>query len=243
MSRGGDMDSRLLGALLAREREVLAGRLLQGLTHNLAGTLQMIRLPLDLVEAYLGQGKIDRATGKMAEVQAAFNQAEGLMQYLAAYSANLARTKPRDYDLGQLAREHLNFWLADMFFKHEVTLTTEIALGHARVHARYADVALALSALIRNSLDSLMACGKRGLSLRLLLEGERAGILVADEGPGLDPDWSERAFLPHESQKDPSHQGLGLFLAQEAVRPWGGELVWRAGPEKGFLLSLPLAES
>jgi len=37
------------------------------------------------------------------------------------------------------------------------------------------------------------------------------------------------------------HDGLGLFLAREALAFWGGSLEWRPAPGKKFVISLPAA--
>lgn len=243
MTAGPDMDPGLIEALVSKERHALVGRLLPGLAHNLAGSLQVVRLPLDLVELYLGQGNTEEAFKKIRDIQESFHKTDEFVRNLSVYGAHLARSEPREFDLAQMVLEHLDYWRSDMFFKHDVNLVTSLKLGLARVRALYADVALALASVIQNSLDSLEASGQRELSLSLSVEEGRAVVLMNDNGPGLDPEWSERAFLPYEGQKPAPHAGLGLFLGREAIKPWGGELAWRPGPEGGFVLILPLTQA
>lgn len=48
-------------------------------------------------------------------------------------------------------------------------------------------------------------------------------------------------FQPFTGDKGPEHDGLGLYLAGQALAPWGGRVHWRAGSSPtAFNLALPL---
>lgn len=73
----------------------------------------------------------------------------------------------------------------------------------------------------------------------LAVEGGLA-LEVSDSGPGPSPEMAGRLFEPFTGDKGGEHEGLGLFLAREALRPWGGAVAWLPeAPRATFRISLP----
>lgn len=95
--------------------------------------------------------------------------------------------------------------------------------------------------LLRNALD---AVGKRSgaIALAAAAEGDVMTITIADRGPGIDSSLRERLFTPFESAK-PGGLGLGLAIARDIAREFGGDLWLQATSEQGatFLLTLRIA--
>jgi len=235
------LDPRWVRALIRREQLALVGRLLQGLRHNISGAVQMIRLPLDLMEMQLLQGKALDMTTKLDALKKGALRLDQELDLLSEKSIQLQRTGPEVFDLFQMAHQQLDFWRADMFYKHDVDLRLELASDSALVQAAYQDVALAFNCLVINALEALRASEKRGLSLRSGLGPEGPWLVVADEAGGPTPEIRPRMFEPFVTDKGEEHDGLGLFLAQEALAPWQGRLEWVEEPLAGFRLSLPPA--
>lgn len=80
--------------------------------------------------------------------------------------------------------------------------------------------------------------------LRLEADGERARILVADQGPGLDAEQAVRIFEKFErlGRSGDGGSGLGLYISRRLARAMGGELDVRSTPGEGatFILELPV---
>jgi signal transduction histidine kinase len=79
-------------------------------------------------------------------------------------------------------------------------------------------------------------------------EGDRAVVIVRDQGPGLAEAELEAAFEPfHRGERSRSRQtggaGLGLAVARQAARAAGGDVVLTNRPGGGLevRLSIPLA--
>lgn len=230
-------------ALIRREQLALLGRLLKGVVHNISGAMQMLRLPLDLMELRLARGETGDLGGKLQAMQQGMTRLAEEVELLSARSVHGAAAQPGLLDPSRLAAEQLAFWRGDMFFKHEVLVEQELAPGGMPVRAVYADVAMAFNLLLANALESLRACGAKGLAVRHRQEGGRALLSVADQGPGPRPEMAAVMFEPFTGDKEPPHDGLGLYLARQALAPHGGEVSWEDAGEPRFQISLPLASS
>jgi signal transduction histidine kinase len=165
------------------------------------------------------------------------------VELLSARGSQQGDTEPRPLRLPELAGEQLAFWRGDMFFKHEADLSQEMAPARRRTLAAYADLALAFNALVANALEALQASGKRRLWVSYAEQEGEVRLEVGDEGPGPDPEMTPVMFEPFTGHKGAGHCGLGLFLAAQAVAPWGGRLAWTAQPRNTFSLILPALAS
>ena len=239
MNESGQLPRQVIDALILREKQALVGRLLPGLVHNLSGALQMVRLPLDLMELLMAQGEVSGAARKMDAVSSGLNRINQEIEMLAAKSVSPDPSAP--LDLTGLVRQELDFWRADMYFKHEVTLDNQLPLRPVLVRCDALDLALAINALVANAVDSLRAADtpQAAITVTLVDEADRIGLKLADNGPGPDPEMAGRMFEPFVTGKPERHDGLGLFLARQALEPHGGRLAWQPGEGGGFVLDLP----
>ncbi|MBI5522378.1 MAG: hypothetical protein HY910_07100 [Desulfarculus sp.] len=239
-----ELSPQVVQALLRRERLALVGRLLKGVVHNLSGGLQMLRLPMDLLELKLAQGQTQDLSSKLKAMHQGFERTGGEVDLLAAKAGQFQADEPQPLDLCQLAREQLAFWRADMYFKHETKLEADLPASCPKVVAAYQDVALAFNALVANALEVLAPAGARQLQVCWRQEDGRSLLLVGDNGPGPRPEMAAAMFEPFTGDKGGEHDGLGLFLARAALAPWGGGLRWQAGPPLTvFVLDLPLSQT
>lgn len=76
-------------------------------------------------------------------------------------------------------------------------------------------------------------------------DGDRALVVVADQGKGIDPSEHERVFekFTRLETGDQSGSGLGLYIAQRLARAMGGDVALDSAPGQGarFTFSLPTA--
>lgn len=107
-------------------------------------------------------------------------------------------------------------------------------------------VAQVLENLLTNSVYWVQQGQKRGEECRRIiieLDTNSSAILVADNGPGIDPSHAEAIFRPYFSMRKRG-KGLGLYIARELVEYHGGKLYMDTiGEEDGrlrtFVLELP----
>ena len=84
--------------------------------------------------------------------------------------------------------------------------------------------------------------------VQLSRAGQRAAIIVADNGPGIPPDKTELAFQPFQRldssrNRETGGTGLGLTIARDIIQSHGGEIGLGTPPEGCGLevrVSLPL---
>ncbi|WP_455381746.1 sensor histidine kinase [Salinispira pacifica] len=96
--------------------------------------------------------------------------------------------------------------------------------------------------LLRNSLEAIDGSGR--IRLSACVKGERASILVEDNGPGISQKDVEQVFDPYFSTKvDRGGFGIGLTLCRAIVEHYGGSLRLDSGPggPTSFSFDLPLA--
>jgi signal transduction histidine kinase len=107
--------------------------------------------------------------------------------------------------------------------------------------------AVALARLFQNLIDNGLAYGG-AVDLHVGRDGDRAVVIVADEGPGLPEALLEKVFEPFE-RGDPSRNratggvGLGLTIARKIAAEHGGTLFLRNKSAGGLeaLCSFPLS--
>jgi len=81
--------------------------------------------------------------------------------------------------------------------------------------------------------------------LRAEAQDGHATLIVADQGPGIDPDDHQRIFekFTRIAPSDGIGSGLGLYIARRLARAMGGDIAVDSAPGQGarFMLSLPAA--
>lgn len=95
--------------------------------------------------------------------------------------------------------------------------------------------------LLRNAIEATEGQAERGLAVSLSSEGGMARVILADRGPGLPEEVTERMFEPFVSTRAEG-MGIGLSIARTIIESHGGRITARARPGGGteFVLDLPL---
>ncbi len=97
-----------------------------------------------------------------------------------------------------------------------------------------------LTNLVQNALDAASVSADPRVEVRLVPQGEKLRIEVADNGPGVAPEMEDRLFEPYATSK--SHgTGLGLAIVQRIVVEHGGQIHHERPAAGGarFVIELP----
>ncbi len=123
-----------------------------------------------------------------------------------------------------------------------VTIEVAARSGPFLVRAGEGAIQQVLLNLLVNAVE---ASPRAGRVLVTVGPGEHGiAVEVRDQGPGIAPENLLRIFEPFFTTK-PRTTGLGLFLAREFTRQWGGDLLAANQPGGGavFRVTSPPAEA
>lgn len=93
--------------------------------------------------------------------------------------------------------------------------------------------------LIQNALDAVQAVAVPKVTVTATVSNGRLMLDVIDNGPGIAPEVREALFTPFASAK-PGGLGLGLAIARDIARDFGGDLELVPGPPAQTLFRLTL---
>ncbi|WP_428031437.1 sensor histidine kinase [Ancylobacter sp.] len=127
-----------------------------------------------------------------------------------------------------------------------------VELGHEIVCAEGPKISYrcrpdALKRAVRNLVENAVRYGERA-RVCLRTTPQAIEIVIEDDGPGIAPDFIERAFEPffrmeHSRNRETGGIGLGLSISRNMVRHHGGDIILaNTGQGLRATISLPYAE-
>ena len=106
-------------------------------------------------------------------------------------------------------------------------------------------LALAVMCLVQNSLEAVAAGERPDAPITVSVEayGDRADVIVRDEGCGMTPEVLENVMTPFYTTRQGDNQGAGLGLPQaaEVARAHGGAVEIQSTPGEGTTATLTLS--
>ncbi len=226
-----DMTDRTT-ALLRAQRDFVADA-----SHQLRTPLTGLRLRLEEARA------LDQGHASEAEVEAAINEVDRLARtvddLLALSGAGEVRPDGGTVALSDVIASAASRWQATAADRR-IGLDRVIRPGSGQVWAARADLDRVVDALVENALHYSPP------NKTVTIAGEAGRIEVLDRGDGVGEDETELVFerfhRGRSGRAGPTGSGLGLPIARELARRWGGEVhvAPRAGGGTIATLELPL---
>jgi signal transduction histidine kinase len=223
-----------IARLLSAQRDFVADA-----SHQLRTPLTGLRLRLEEAKA-IGSGPAE------PEIEAAIAEVDRLshtvQELLLLSRAGERQVAGAALDVQEVASSALERWRADAS-ERGIDLEHLIDAPPKLAWAARPDVERALDALIENALRY-----SPSVSTVTIVSG-RDRIDVLDRGPGIADDELEVVFERFHrgrcGRAGPPGNGLGLSIARELIREWGGDVVLRKrdGGGTAASLSLPTASS
>lgn len=114
--------------------------------------------------------------------------------------------------------------------------------AHSEWIGRPSELARAILYLLNNAIEAVGGRPEAFVDVRLRTQGDIHRISIIDNGPGIPPELREQVFRPFFTTKPTPHNGVGLYLAREIIKSFGGT-VHIATPPNGVgaevLVTLP----
>lgn len=96
--------------------------------------------------------------------------------------------------------------------------------GQLAVKAEKVRLEQVLVILLQNAAEALVGTDDPIITLTVEHDYEFVSLVIADNGPGITPEISERLFTPFATSR-PMGLGLGLVIAKDIVEEFGGSLI------------------
>jgi two-component system, NtrC family, sensor kinase len=242
-------------------RYAAVGRRVTGIIHNINTPLQIILTQSELMERKLKEEQENFApklpTALCPEWQIAFDYRQKKNKQLQEVAYNLQhlvhwlthRTFHENHhgiqeiDLNELLVDELSGYQAEGFYKHRVVKNFQWLDRLPPIAGFYVDFSQSICNLIDNALEALRAAVDPILSLTTRMDSGCRNIIVEDNGPGIPDEIQAKIFQPFFSTKNSPENpraGLGLFLAQRLLMPYGGKISCESLPgQTKFQIVLP----
>jgi signal transduction histidine kinase len=236
----GSLEQRSLSASV-NEMTDRIGRLLNAQRDFVADASHQLRTPLTGLRLRLEEAKAVASDPGAVELDAAIGEVDRLAhtvdELLLLTRAGKRRLAGSPIELDDLVTDARQRW-GPCASQRRITLASQREGEPGTVWAARADLERALDALLENAL-TYSASG----STVTIVAGE-GRLEVRDRGPGIPADERELVFERFHRGRSgragaPGH-GLGLPIARELVREWGGEVTLEADPGGGTVAIIAL---
>jgi nitrogen fixation/metabolism regulation signal transduction histidine kinase len=229
---------------LRAQRDAAWGEVARRLAHEIKNPLTPIQLSAERLSRRLGK-TLEGADQEMLHraTQTIVQQVEAMKTLVNAF---------RDYAQAPrlaLARLDLNALLRDVCELYGGVENARVVLDLApqlpAIRADAGRLRQLLHNLIKNAVEAVAQrpSGEVRISTSSLDDGNglRVELQVADNGPGIRPEFLERIFEPYTTDK-PRGTGLGLAVAQKIVEEHGGIIECHNDPSGGavFIVRIPV---
>jgi signal transduction histidine kinase len=202
-------------------------------SHQLRTPLTGLRLRLEETKALAGNSdqteQLDAALGEVDRL------AHTVDELLVRSRAGERQTSAAHVALGDLAASLHGRWQRAAF-ERGIELQLERARDAGTVWAARADLERALDALV----DNALRYSPRGAAV--MIAARRGRIEIRDRGPGIPPEERELVFERFHrgaaGRARPGGHGLGLAIARELAREWGGVVVIEVREGGGTVVAL-----
>jgi PAS domain S-box-containing protein len=211
-------------------------------SHDLQEPLRKIQAFGDRLQAKYAADLPEQAKDYVGRMQSAAKRMQVLINDLLAFSRITTKAQPFvRVDLEHVARE----------VAHDLEIRTHEAGAHVEIGSLPALDAdpLQMRQLLQNLISNALKFHREGvpplITVNGSVEGERAQIVVVDNGIGFEEKYADRIFTMFErlhGRGTYEGTGIGLAICRKIVERHGGDIVARSAPGVGstFTVTLPV---
>lgn len=248
---------RSLCELVRYYRHSSCGRLSRGLIHRMNTPLQILSFQLELLEQKSQEElrilpEVRQPIGeklqalqryrlqKIRQFRLELENLQALARAIALQGGYEDTEERLEIDLNELWRRELDLYQAQPFFKHRVEKRFHFQEGLPPIRGHYLDFSQSFRNLLDNALEAMETADRCCLTVDTSLKDGQRLLYLGDTGPGIPPEIMPRLFEPFFTTKK-GRAGLGLFMAQRLLAPYGGEIrITRVPGETWVTVTLPI---
>ena len=239
-----DLNSRIIQS----DKFAVFGEFIQGIVHNINNPLMIVTSRLSMVKTIIEDmgDTIEkrRLLKHMTNIINSLKKINSIIDSVLIKAKMTVEKEERLVNLNEIIRSELEFFNADLFFKHKVKRQVELEPGLPKVRISQSDFSQVLHNLIKNALDALKSSSEPVLSIKTYSEENYAVVEIIDNGPGVPEKYREKIFDQYFTTKGSSGTGIGLYNARKILEEYDGKLTL-ANSKRGarFVIKIPVAES
>lgn len=203
------------------EKMAALGRLTAGFAHNLNNPLSCIIAYTEFLKVkYPQEPRLDK-------MLSAANKMYAIISSMLDKTRKEHDRKKVRINLNRILTEELEFFDADLEFKHKVEKSLEFAEGLPEIEGVYSDLSQCFSNLIKNALDAMRQSRHKKLVVRTGWDEHHIFVEIIDSGCGIRKEDMPRLFEPFYSTKAIHGEdgikgtGLGLYSSYQLLRSYG----------------------
>jgi signal transduction histidine kinase len=215
---------------LINQRDILRADLARKVRHNIRNPLAALTHLSDTVQG-LKRAELDLFHSIIGQVRQIVSELDECKQAQAETDLE----KIPIYDCIRDSYRELKLSLPENF---ELLLELDEGVLSAQVRFIYHELRSLIANLCQNSREAIDGAGEIKISARDF--GNKVVISVQDNGCGIPPALIEKVTEKHFSFGKDVESGLGLFLASEHAKEWGGKLEIQSELGRGTCVSVHL---
>lgn len=231
---------------LRAQRDAAWGEVARRLAHEIKNPLTPIQLSAERLQRRLSKTlegpdreMLDRATRTIVQ------QVEAMKMLVNAFRdyAEAPRLALAPLDLNHLVQDVCELYVGE---NQPARVVLDLGARVPDIRGDAGRLRQLLHNLIKNALEAVQ--GRPDAEVRVATRslqdgaGQRVELQIADNGPGIRPEFLERIFEPYTTDK-PRGTGLGLAVAQKIVEEHGGIIECHNQPTGGavFVIRIPVS--
>ena len=214
------------------------GKRIEGIVHNINSPLNTILGYAQLLKKDIKDNSdIDRI------IEAGKNIAHTVKGLLTKVKqSNISIDRP--ININEMIKQELDFCKHNLFFKHYVTLTTDLLEDLPSVTASHGDLSLCTANMINNAIQAMKDTVQKELTVRTSVKDNMVCIEITDTGEGI-PDYNVKkifeTYFSTKIGKTGTGFGLGLAITKSIIEKYNGKIEVESKIDYGstFTIILP----
>ncbi len=222
------------------------GSLVAGIAHNLNNPIAIIQANAELIKLKHDDcPEIDKIIEQTRRMTA-------LVNTIVMKGKREQSSTTEQINLNNLIKQELEFFNANLFFKHKVEKKLQLNDSLPLFKGCYSDFSQIFNNLIDNALDAMLNAEKRILTIKTDYDQEHIILTISDTGYGMDEATKKHIFEPFFTTKAnpkneggaagvPSGSGLGLSMVKSILNEYNASIKVESEKGKGatFTILIP----